>query len=493
VVLLKKGLGGVKADAVAALRAVEKKGATKEQFDTLASALNVYEKTLEAAPKDPAIAAEVADGKTFIKDAKSTVAKRHLENARADATAALRNVEKKGATEEQFAELNTALTVLEKVIEGTPKDPAVTATVTDAKTFVKDAKATIAKRRQEVEVQAHKAKVEEAKKKANELVKGIAAQKITAEELAEADNGVKQLEAVLVEGAPLAKKDSDYRAYEADTKKRIAELKDRIAARRKAQAAADLKATLQAAVADTTTKVEAALAPTGTDAQLDTATKAFEELGKMIDGQAQLERNDANYAAAADRARSQTFKLLDKLQLAQMARELRRGTGDALAEGDKAAKQAEATGDLKAKKKLLDNAASQYRACEKDGRVILSRYQQAKLETKVQVLLDGAPAAPKDVVAACTARAEKAEAGAKDTVPMIAYTEGPKKAYEAAKAAGNKGDKLQQLNECVTTGVILGNRSPELKERKLPVAGTELTLAELIAQCQTERKALGGK
>jgi hypothetical protein len=288
----------------------------------------------------------------------------------------------------------------------------------------------------------------------------------------------------------------DFAKFDNDTKKRIAELNDRIAARRKAQAASDVKAELQQAVTDTSAKIEAAFAPGGTDADLDTATKAFEELGKKIDGQQALERTDASYAAAADRARGQTFKLLDKLQLTQMARELRRGTGDALADGDKAEKAAEATTDLKAKKKAHDQAASQYRSCEKDGRVILSRYQQAKLESKVKVLLDGQPANPNDVVAACAKRAEAAEAAAKETVPLIAFDDGPKKAYEAAKgfmSKGNKADALKQYNECVTTGVILGNRSPELKEKKLAVAGTSLTLAEVIAQCQADRKTIAGK
>jgi hypothetical protein len=386
--------------------------------------------------------------------------------------------------------------VLEKTVEQMPKEPGVAQTVSDAKTFVKDARATIAKRHQEGDITGQKAKVEEAKKKANDAMKEILAQKVTPEQLKAAEDAVKAIGTALEEGKDLKKKDGDYAKFDNDTKKRITELNDRIAARRKAQAASDVKTTLQAAVTDTSAKIETAFAPQGTDADLDTATKAFEELGKMIDGQQALERTDASYAAAADRARNQTFKLLDKLQLTQMARELRRGTGDALADGDKAEKAAEAASDLKARKKAHDQAASQYRSCEKDGRVILSRYQQAKLDSKVKVLLDGQPASPNDVVNACTKRAEAAELAAKEQVPLIAFDDGPKKAYEAAKglmSKGNKKDALAQYNECVTTGVILGNRSPELKEKKLAVAGTSLTLAEVIAACQADRKLLAGK
>lgn len=492
--LQKRALDAARADAAAALRAADKRGATKEQQAELETALTVYEKIIEATPKVADNAQSLSDGKNFIKDARASMAKRRVENARADASTALRAVEKKGVTEEQFGELNTALTVLEKTLEGTPKDPALTATVSDAKSFIKDAKATIAKRRVELEVGDQKAKVEEAKKKANEAVKELqTAKTVTPEQLKAAEDAVAAIAPELEAGKELKKKDREWGAYESDTRKRIAELNERIANRKKAQAAADLKATLQAALADTTTKIETALAPPGTDSDLDTATKAFEELTKMIDGQVNLERSDQSYAAAADRARNQTFKLLDKLQLAQMARELRRGTGEALAAGDAEAKKAEGMSDLRAKKKALDGAASQYRSCERDGRIILSRYQQAKLETKVQVLMDGQPAPPKDVVAACTSRAEKAEAGAKETVPLLAFNDGPRKAYESFKAARAKDEQLKQLNECVTTGVILGNRSPELKERKLDVAGTSLTLAELIAQCQSERKRLGGK
>ncbi len=90
-------------------------------------------------------------------------------------------------------------------------------------------------------------------------------------------------------------------------------------------------------------------------------------------------------------------------------------------------------------------------------------------------------------------------------IPFLAFEEGPKKAYEAAKGLIGKGKKpeaLAQFDECIATGIILGQRSPELKDRKFNVAGTETTLSTLstlsalsalVATCTGQSKSLRGK
>ena len=115
---------------------------------------------------------------------------------------------------------------------------------------------------------------------------------------------------------------------------------------------------------------------------------------------------------------------------------------------------------------------------------------------KVAVLLDGQPSTPAAVTAQCGQRAVATDQMVKEIVPLIAFDDGPKKAFEAAKNLLNKGDKsgaLAQFDECVATGVILQNRSPEIKEKKFDVAGTSLTLPEVITQCSAQRKQLRGK
>ena len=76
-----------------------------------------------------------------------------LQSAAKSVTVALRFVEGKAPSEDHFAEANTALTVLEKTIEAVKtKDAAVA--LADAKQLLRDAKASVGKRRVEVNLDA---------------------------------------------------------------------------------------------------------------------------------------------------------------------------------------------------------------------------------------------------------------------------------------------------------------------------------------------------
>jgi hypothetical protein len=78
-------------------------------------------------------------------------------------------------------------------------------------------------------------------------------------------------------------------------------------------------------------------------------------------------------------------------------------------------------------------------------------------------------------------------------IAQVRFEDGPKKAYEAAKSLldqGKRNEAKAQFDECFATGIIEAQRYPEYKERKNSVAGTSLTVRELIQKCDVERKAL---
>ena len=84
----------------------------------------------------------------------------------------------------------------------------------------------------------------------------------------------------------------------------------------------------------------------------------------------------------------------------------------------------------------------------------------------------------------------------KQVLPLIAFDEGPKKFFEAGKGFLGKSktaEALKQFDECISSGAILQNRSPEIKERKFEVAGGSTSLPELIQACIAQKKALKGK
>jgi hypothetical protein len=73
------------------------------------------------------------------------------------------------------------------------------------------------------------------------------------------------------------------------------------------------------------------------------------------------------------------------------------------------------------------------------------------------------------------------------------FHEGPKKAYDSAKALLSKGKKseaLPQLNDCIAEGRILENPYPDFKEQKFDVGGASMSMLELIQVCVKERKSV---
>lgn len=468
---------------------------TADQLAEARTAAIVVRKLMEKYEGQGAASKEIgeylAKVKATLVETELVLQRRGLDAARKDLTASVRNLEKRGVTDEQFEEAKTALTVLEKTIETVhAKDPALSAHVYDAKAQLKEAKATIELRRFQVDLVRHRAKVDEAKKSAAALVTKIQTEKATDEQLAEAEAAVKQIETVLEEGAAFAKKDADYKQYAREAKDRATELKDRVSRRRIVLSAADAKAKLTEGVATAKARLETTKKPDSTDADVEAASKSVDAIMKFLEARAELEMQDAGYAAAAERVRSELGKLMETMDFAREARLLRRQSGEVLAAAVAATQSAEKSSDVRKSKELYESANAKLKACQDGaGKTIKGN---PKLST-VEVLVEGQPTPARDVIALCAQKWEANQQPLNLTTALVRFEDGPKKAWEAAKylsANSRKAEAEAQLDECIATGRIVENRFPELRERKFDVGGASMSLAELISNCNAQRKAL---
>jgi hypothetical protein len=182
--------------------------------------------------------------------------------------------------------------------------------------------------------------------------------------------------------------------------------------------------------------------------------------------------------------------MVEALELAKQERALRRMTGEALDSANAAATAAAASADLRKRKELYANALEKLKACQDDGATMLK--ENARLAS-VDVLAGGQPAKPKDVMAQCAQRAAALQEPQKQVDVRLRFDEGPKRAYESAKALlakSRKNEALEQLNECIVAGRVLENRYPDFKDHKFDVGGSSMSVIEVIQACVKERKPL---
>ncbi|MCP3097849.1 hypothetical protein LZ198_03055 [Myxococcus sp. K15C18031901] len=492
---VKAEMGPAHDELVVAAKALRARKPTPEQFAEAKTAAFVVRKLVERyepqAARSQPIGQYIAEVKNTLTEVEVALQVKGLDTARADVTQALRNVERRSATAEQFEEAKTALVVLEKTLETVQaKNPAVSPSAAEARQLLKDGRATLERRRYEVDLQQQRAKVDEARKKAAALVTQVQQEKPSEALLQEADNAIQQIGAVLEAGAAFVKKDRDYAVYAKETKERMAELGDRVNRRKVVLAAADARVQIAERLATTKQTLESAKLVTATDGDVETASKSVDEVMKLFETRAELERQDAGYAAYAERARAEWLKQVEALEFAKQARALRRMTGEALTAAGAAAEAAAAAGDLRKRKDLYASALEKLKACQDDGARMVK--ENASLAA-IDVLVAGAPARPQEVMAQCAQKAETLQEPQKRADVQLRFQDGPKKAYDAAKpliSKGRKEDALTKLNECIAEGRILENRYPDFKDQKFDVEGTRMSVLDLIQLCVKERKPL---
>lgn len=453
----------------------------------------LIEKFQPEAKRSKEFGAYVLEVQGLLVEVEGHLQRRNLELAGIDVNQALKGLTKRAPTDENFEEANAALSILDKTIAASNgKDPLLAPYVVDAKTLLRDAKATATQRRLEIDVERQKGKVENERDTVTKLIDGLGQPGLSKEKIQATEAGVAKLVAVLDAGAPLTKKDREYGAYDREVRKRVTELGTKIAARKVQLQANEGRALLVEKTEWAKVKLEAAKQPDSTDAQLTDAAQGVEALNQAIETQTPMETQDKGYYAQANKARDQYFRLVEALEKAKQVREVRKRTVEVYSAGIAAVSSAE-TADLRTQKNQYEKAIQQFKSCTSEGGGMVREYPML---TNVAVLVDGRPSTPREVLAQCAQRTTATEALLKQVIPFLAFEEGPKRAYEKAKGLMSKGNKAEagaQFDECIATGIILQTRSPELRDRKFSVGGSDLSLNEVIQQCTAQSKALRGK
>ncbi|HZH02751.1 MAG TPA: hypothetical protein VEY30_03135, partial [Myxococcaceae bacterium] len=264
---------------------------TEEQLAEAKTAITVVKKLVEKfqsqAERSKPFGTYLEGVKKNLAETEVALQRRSLDGAKRNVVQALRQVERRNATDESFQETKTALTVLEKTLEPiNAKDPELAAHVGDARQLIKDANITLTRRRSEVDILRHRAKIDEARKAASEKVRQLYAATPSAPEVAETEASVKAVQTLLEEGAPFAKKDGDYKAHAKETQDRIADLNGRIASRKIQLAATDGRSKVSEALGEAEPKVETARGAESTDAQIEQAAKSVDAVGLALDSRA---------------------------------------------------------------------------------------------------------------------------------------------------------------------------------------------------------------
>ncbi len=482
-------------DLANAAKALRAKKPTEEQLAEAKTAAFVVRKLVEKfqpqAARSEAFGKYVADVTAKLMEVEVNLQQRALDSARGEIAQAVKNLERRDATDDQFAELNTAITVMEKTMEDVhKKEPTIAARLYDAKKQIAEARATLSRRRIEVDVERQRRKVKEAMQLAEAAVKELQQPSLAAESFPPADEAVKGVRALLEEGAPLIKLYGDYKQFDKEQKERLAILADRIASRKIFLAASNGKARLNETTAEGRAKLDAAKRPESTDADVAAAAKAVKALTEAIEANAAVEKQDASYAANAEKARGELQRQTEALELATATRTLRRETGEALAAGVAAVKEAEGLAELRRKDELYKKALGLFGSCVRDGPEQLS---QNPVLAKAVVLVDGNPSNADDAIRLCGEQSKAVEQTRVHVQALLAYEDGPKKGFESGKALlaqGKSAEALKQFEECISSGAYAQYKYPELKQGKYSVAGSSMTVAELVEQCVGQRKAL---
>lgn len=300
-------LSAARKDLTAAMRKVEAKAPTEENFSEANSALLVLEKTLETvSSKDPKVIAAAADGRQALKDSKASIAKKKadlgtadalgkLAAARKDLNAAMRKVEARVTNAEAFSEANSALLVLEKTLEGmNAKDSSLAAAIADGKQAVRDSKASIAKRQGELDVAAQLATLATARKDLNAAMRKVEGKAPTDDHFSEANSAVLVLEKTL---ETMKARDPALSAQVADGKQALRDSKAMINKRR-----IEVDVELQQGRVEEARKVadkqlDIIAGPTITNAQLAAATDAVKAISTALEAGAALIPKSRDYAA----------------------------------------------------------------------------------------------------------------------------------------------------------------------------------------------------
>lgn len=481
-------------DLQAAAKAVRSRKPTPEQLAEAKTAAIVVRKLLEQlqaeAQRSQAFGQYCDTVRATLVDVEVQLQLRALDAASTDVKKALRPLERQVPKDEEFEVAKSALLVLEKTLETVhAKDPAMAPAAEEAKALLRDARAAANKKRLEVDVAKQQDKVEKARGVVGTL---LAEGNLSAEKLNEAETGVKVISGLLTEGDELTTKDRAYAAYDREVKKRVAEMTAKIARGRLTLDVAAAREKLRVLAALAKEKIDAVKQPSATDADLATAQSAVDTIQKTLENNVELEQKDYGLSLQSEKMRTEQLpRLMELLEVGRQLRDLRKRTGDSLTAGEKEVAAAEGTSDLRAQRTHYEKALAAFTTCKDETKRVLG---SPPIEGTV-VLVDGRPSTAKDVVVKCAERVDAVTVTIKPIAGLIAFEEGPRKSYEAAKklmAQGKKVEAVAEYDECTASAMILQHRNPTMTQ-SFQFGETSMTLAELIKKCAGEAKANRGK
>lgn len=495
---LKAELEPTAKDLAAVAKTLRGRKPTAEQLDEARTVAIVVRKLLEKfepeTKRSAALAQYVEGLRGTLAEVEGNLQLRALDLAVRDLRQALQKLERKAPSDDDFAVANSSLLVLEKTLAPmNARNPLLAGPVDDGRTWLREGKATIGKRRTELDVAAQQALVETARQSATLALDAFTRPTSAADDVRAAEAAVANVAAALEKGAELTKRDREYAAYDREVKKRITEFNKKIDTRKLFLTAQDARTQLGELNAAAKDRIAATRAPAGTDADLDAATKAVEQLTAFLDAKAELEAQAGSYASAAERGRLELIKRMEALEVARQERELRKRTIDAYAAGAAAFAAAEGSQDLRVQKASYEKALAGFRTCKEEGARAL---EANPVNGRLAVVLDGRPGTLKEVATLCAQRFDQASPLIKPLAGLIAFDDGPKRAFEAASALlaqGKKQEALAEFDECTATGLMVQQRHPDLKERRFQLQGAARTLVELTRECTAQSKALRGK
>lgn len=509
-----------RADLSRALLPIERRAPTQEQFDEANTAAIVLEKTIEASAgnKDRDFQKYLTQMRSVLQAARRTLETRRVaveverqqakvEEGRRELDRAMKQIFGRNTPEER-------LTAVDQAIEGTRKildegkalvgrDYKYAAYDREVRKRLQETATRLATRREELAMQAQQARVTAGLKTLEKSLAALDGFGPKAPALAAADDALNAAKMDIEAGVELEKKLSAYRNWVKPARKTLELSRLRLAKKRLQFTVGDAKSELEAAVVAARSAVEAASQPEAGAGALESAKSRVKALHSLLEKHGSLEAQDTSHAKFAEKVRAQLAELEQGIELAGHAANFQRTVVAALESGTLAAQNGADSKNLQLSRDEYKKAVDQLQGCRNRGE------EQIEAEPRLAgfiVLAERARVAAKEVVSWCKERHEAAADALRRVGGVLAFHEGPAKAYEAAsallgKAQGASGEAksrhlaeaLSQFEECISSGKILQYKNPELQDRVFEVQGRKVTLAQLVATCTDEAKKLRAK
>jgi hypothetical protein len=498
---VKSALEGAKRDLERAIRALDRRAPTDEQFGEAKSAAIVLEKTLETShPKDAALVA-------YLRTAKSAMEKRRIEvevdRQRAKVEAArseLAGLLAKASGSRDGAQLAEAEAAIERTKQVLAEGSAMASKDRNYATYdrevrkrLEEARARVTAERDRIAIDAQRERVDGALKALSQAIGALDGGQDKAAEITAVDKAIDGAVEAFASGADLERKLAAYANWSRQARKVLDASRTRYAKKKLALAAGDSRSQVKEKLAAAKAALESAKRPDAGQQEISAASAAVKALTDELASGESLEKEDRGYAAYATQVRRELERFETELLYATQAGMYRKETLDQLVGGAAAAEGAAKATTLRAQRDGYEKAMASFKACQKNGERILNDNPTLRA---TPVILDGQRIAGKDVIGHCVEHAKVTDQELRKVVGLLSFEEGPKASFEKGKALlaqSAKDDALAQFYECVSSGRILQHKNPELKDRKFEVAGGEMTLAQLIAACTSEAQRIKGK